>query len=149
MGSSFSTVVVVFFFYCSGDHRDLHVRTHSFPTRRSSDLTRRGLAAAGRADEPERLALDDVEADPGDGLDRGAPSDGELHVELIDAQQGVGSEVGGAGAGHQALRPGAVSVVLVWVARPRSSASSTAAESPVRAAIAAGADRESTRLNSR
>src|SRR3546814_15210203 len=29
---------VVFFFYCSGDHRDLHVRTHSCPTRRSSDL---------------------------------------------------------------------------------------------------------------
>src|SRR3546814_11208466 len=27
-----------FFFYGSCDHRDLHVRTHSFPTRRSSDL---------------------------------------------------------------------------------------------------------------
>src|SRR3546814_13374085 len=26
------------FFYCSCDHRDLHVLTHSFPTRRSSDL---------------------------------------------------------------------------------------------------------------
>src|SRR3546814_4195361 len=26
-----------FFFYCSGHHRDLHVLTHSFPTRRSSD----------------------------------------------------------------------------------------------------------------
>src|SRR3546814_7956312 len=25
-------------FYCYGDHRDLHVLTHSFPTRRSSDL---------------------------------------------------------------------------------------------------------------
>src|SRR3546814_11413808 len=25
-------------FYCDGDHRDLHVLTHSFPTRRSSDL---------------------------------------------------------------------------------------------------------------
>src|SRR5699024_12550858 len=37
--SLFSTLsalssVVFFFFYCSGDHRDLH----SFPTRRSSDL---------------------------------------------------------------------------------------------------------------
>src|SRR3546814_19131193 len=29
-----------FFFYLSGDHRDLHVLTHSFPTRRSSDLSR-------------------------------------------------------------------------------------------------------------
>src|SRR3546814_8349233 len=28
----------VFFVYVSGDHRDLHVLTHSFPTRRSSDL---------------------------------------------------------------------------------------------------------------
>src|SRR3546814_20054277 len=27
-----------FFFYFNGDHRDLHVLTHSFPTRRSSDL---------------------------------------------------------------------------------------------------------------
>src|SRR3546814_12004916 len=26
------------FFYRHGDHRDLHVLTHSFPTRRSSDL---------------------------------------------------------------------------------------------------------------
>src|SRR3546814_8571782 len=28
-----------FFFYRYGDHRDLHVLTHSFPTRRSSDLS--------------------------------------------------------------------------------------------------------------
>src|SRR3546814_1694289 len=27
-----------FFFSCYGDHRDRHVLTHSFPTRRSSDL---------------------------------------------------------------------------------------------------------------
>src|SRR3546814_8213823 len=27
-----------FFFKCYGDHRDLHVRTHSFPPRRSADL---------------------------------------------------------------------------------------------------------------
>src|SRR3546814_4302849 len=27
-----------FFYYCYGDHRDLHVLTRSFPTRRSSDL---------------------------------------------------------------------------------------------------------------
>src|SRR3546814_17003639 len=27
------------FVYGSGDHRELHVLTHSFPTRRSSDLT--------------------------------------------------------------------------------------------------------------
>src|SRR6056297_234368 len=34
----FSTLV--FFFKGYGDHRDLHVLTHSFPTRRSSDLSR-------------------------------------------------------------------------------------------------------------
>src|SRR3546814_9393337 len=28
---------ILFFFYWSGDPRDLHVLTHSFPTRRSSD----------------------------------------------------------------------------------------------------------------
>src|SRR5206468_12855857 len=31
-----------FFFYCSGDHRDLH----SFPTRRSSDLKCQGIFSA-------------------------------------------------------------------------------------------------------
>src|SRR3546814_12285083 len=31
---------VVFFVYSYADHRDLHVLTHSFPTRRSSDLRR-------------------------------------------------------------------------------------------------------------
>src|SRR3546814_13258646 len=42
----FDDSVFSFFFYCSGDHRDRHVLTHSFPTRRSSDLLRN---AAGRA----------------------------------------------------------------------------------------------------
>src|SRR3546814_16664460 len=32
----------VFLLYC--DHRDLHVRTHSFPTRRSSDLSSQRLS---------------------------------------------------------------------------------------------------------
>src|SRR3546814_20925892 len=32
------TMISVFFFYCYGDNRDLHVLTHSFPTRLSSDL---------------------------------------------------------------------------------------------------------------
>src|SRR3546814_8080224 len=37
--------LLIFFFSLYGDHRDLHVLTHSFPTRRSSDLHHR------RADE--------------------------------------------------------------------------------------------------
>src|SRR3546814_16759345 len=32
------SVCMNFFFSCYGYHRDLHVLTHSFPTRRSSDL---------------------------------------------------------------------------------------------------------------
>src|SRR3546814_12826993 len=31
-------MLLVVCFYCYGDNRDLHVRTHSFPPRRSSDL---------------------------------------------------------------------------------------------------------------
>src|SRR3546814_6268657 len=31
-------VSLVFFFECYGEHRGLHVLTHAFPTRRSSDL---------------------------------------------------------------------------------------------------------------
>src|SRR3546814_2686742 len=31
--------MITFILSCCGDHRDLHVLTHSFPTRRSSDLT--------------------------------------------------------------------------------------------------------------
>src|SRR3546814_9220017 len=34
-----------FFFSLYGDHRDLHVLTHSFPTRRSSDLAVDGAGA--------------------------------------------------------------------------------------------------------
>src|SRR3546814_19891798 len=30
--------MIVFFFYVTCDHRDLHVLTHAFPTRRSSEL---------------------------------------------------------------------------------------------------------------
>src|SRR5688572_32765532 len=40
----------IFFFYRSGAHRDLH----SFPTRRSSDLRRRGHRAASPPGRPER-----------------------------------------------------------------------------------------------
>src|SRR3546814_18647891 len=34
-------IIVLFFFEGYADHRDLHVLTHSFPTRRSSDLAAR------------------------------------------------------------------------------------------------------------
>src|SRR3546814_4857554 len=37
----------MFFFECYGHHRDLHVRTHSFPTRRSSDLRQELMKSIG------------------------------------------------------------------------------------------------------
>src|SRR3546814_1867085 len=36
--------LLYFFLYGYGDHRDLHVLTHSYPTRRSSDLSLAGQA---------------------------------------------------------------------------------------------------------
>src|SRR3546814_9429265 len=47
-------VFVYFFFECYGDHRDLHVLTHSFPTRRSSDLSA-GLGSAVSSADPAEL----------------------------------------------------------------------------------------------
>src|SRR3546814_7465728 len=44
----------MFFFEGYGDHRDLHVLTHSFPTRRSSDLLPR---EAGRGRQRPVAAL--------------------------------------------------------------------------------------------
>src|SRR3546814_11309368 len=41
----------MFFCYRYGDHRDLHVLTHAFPTRRSSDLLLDAQAFKGRADQ--------------------------------------------------------------------------------------------------
>src|SRR5205809_6914356 len=38
-----TSFIIHFFFYCSGDHRDLH----SFPTRRSSDLEYVGRVVIG------------------------------------------------------------------------------------------------------
>ncbi len=44
------------------------------------------LAAAGLADDPERLARGDVERDPVDGVDRPARGP-ELHTEVLDRQE--------------------------------------------------------------
>src|SRR3546814_18435169 len=46
-------ILICFFFEGYGDHRDLHVLTHSFPTRRSSDLIFGGRHA-GQEDRPAR-----------------------------------------------------------------------------------------------
>src|SRR3546814_17024488 len=71
-----------FFFEWYGDHRNLHVLTHSFPTRRSSDLARRvdedddqGTVVGQRGDQ--RAVIDGGEAAvtarrQGDAADRQA-----------------------------------------------------------------------------
>src|SRR3546814_17304879 len=49
---------IVFFFLLFGDHRDRHVLTHSFPTRRSSDLLwAPALNDAGFAFAPDQLPV--------------------------------------------------------------------------------------------
>src|SRR3546814_3867731 len=47
--------MIVFFFYIYGYHRDLLVLTHSFPTRRSSDLL---LPPAHQVDQPLHVLHD-------------------------------------------------------------------------------------------
>src|SRR3546814_8552972 len=48
-------LLCLFFFKCYVDHRDLHVLTHSFPTRRSSDLSSAGRSRTSAA-SPERFS---------------------------------------------------------------------------------------------
>src|SRR3546814_3797464 len=62
--------LVFFFFLVYGDHQDLHVLTHSFPTRRSSDLSThrsascrsRGRHRARAYESPRRHAPLPIEA---------------------------------------------------------------------------------------
>src|SRR3546814_1956293 len=64
--------IFCFFFYGYGAHRDLHVLTHSFPTRRSSDLAQpRDDRRVGRSrDRREaRVGFEAVEAE-GHGTQR-------------------------------------------------------------------------------
>src|SRR3546814_11011802 len=50
----FSVFCLFFFFSLYADHRDLHVLTHSFPTRRSSDLPW-SLKAIAEASSPSSM----------------------------------------------------------------------------------------------
>ena len=65
----------------------------------------RRLAAPGLADEPERLAGEDVEADAGDGVDPPAPARRELDDEVLDPQQGLGRGARHGAAGCRVGRP--------------------------------------------
>src|SRR3546814_1778440 len=75
---------VDYFFSRYGDHRDLHVLTHSSPTRRSSDLQRDRADAllAGGADGIDQA----VEAEPVDARHRGdrLPAVAVVHEDRPD-----------------------------------------------------------------
>src|SRR3546814_19173811 len=61
---------IMFCLYGNGDHRDLHVLTHSFPTRRSSDL-----AVMARPDpRREEIAAVDRRAMGAIAVEEGRPS---------------------------------------------------------------------------
>src|SRR6056297_982566 len=49
---------LLFYFFCEGDghHRDLHVLTHSFPTRRSSELVASVVAAVVSVSGPSAVS---------------------------------------------------------------------------------------------
>src|SRR3546814_19596929 len=83
-----ASLYLVFFFEGYADHRDLHVPTHSFPTRRSSDLASPAMAhevwverdAAG----PARIYLGEP-ADP-------VPAAGAPEFSTLTAPRLIGAE---------------------------------------------------------
>src|SRR3546814_8628831 len=84
----------VFFFYVSGAHRDLHVLTHAFPTRRSSDLAptigdRLG-SSLGRFDEERGTLLfhrHALEADFGRADQPPAGGDGDRDRDMARSEE--------------------------------------------------------------
>src|SRR5690606_27276281 len=88
-------------------------------------LAGRRFPAPGLTDDPERLAAEHVEADPGDRAHRQPAPDRELDDQILDAQQDVAvAEVCLAGPGHQPPAP----ATLTWVAISSSSRSRTSGE---------------------
>src|SRR3546814_1411007 len=81
----------LFFFVCYGDHRELHVLTHSFPTRRSSDLHERLLDRPRLLPEPAGAGRNRTPA-AGQLRRSGPPAGRELHRLFRRARQGARSE---------------------------------------------------------
>src|SRR3546814_2898588 len=86
---------MLFFFSGSGDHRDLHVLTHSFPTRRSADLLdARGLHGGHIGFGAAARRLDDAHATVDDRLNifrirriGEAGQEGEVHAERLRSEE--------------------------------------------------------------
>src|SRR3546814_4795707 len=62
----------MFIFECYGDHRDLHVLTHSFPTRRSSELRQLVTTTVELKKENEELTAFRFRLDNDGNLVRGS-----------------------------------------------------------------------------
>src|SRR3546814_20613285 len=75
---------LTFCYYATVDHRNLHVLTHSFPTRRASDLRAERVARVGRP-APQRR-VEEGFVDRGRGANQGA--------HLADQIGGIGRETG-------------------------------------------------------
>src|SRR3546814_14703249 len=109
-------MVSVFFFYASVDHRDLHVLTHSFPTRRSSDLRVR----IGRVREVRAVAQPAFDADTGAGgneLPAGFRGDGDAPLTgrglARDSDRHCHAWLRGPVAGHRSESPAGARLQLV------------------------------------
>src|SRR3546814_13046003 len=85
------TYSIYFFFSVYGDHRDLHVLTHSFPTRRSSDLH----GPVGERPGPT-AALADFAGDPAEMM-QAAP-----HADRDQGRQQGKGQIDGRGNPHLA-----------------------------------------------
>src|SRR3546814_7251737 len=80
------------FSYRYGCHRSLHVRSHSFPTRRSSDLAKADQAAASdQSPEP-------VVATEGAATEGAATEGAATKAEATEAEQGTGAASASASA---------------------------------------------------
>src|SRR3546814_6609636 len=82
-------ILMHFFFKLYGDHRDLHVLTHSFPTRRSSDLKPvKGKAAEdGAEDEADAKAKGKKAKADGEDEPEGAGGQGSGEEEDEDEEE--------------------------------------------------------------
>src|SRR3546814_15672436 len=82
-----STYDLIFFFEEYGDHRDLHVLTHPFPTRRSSDLS----GGAAQRNQPDQAA-DPPGPQPNRSTpDRGSEIQGRAASAVADARRVSGA----------------------------------------------------------
>src|SRR3546814_12575675 len=81
----------VYFLYDNGHHRDLHVRTHSFPPRRSSDLARQAILYLVPALDDPAAALRHLEGDALGGIDAAAHADDAV----AERREVVGQRVSG------------------------------------------------------